>query len=92
RTSATIRHDDFLGRGDSLSLSAQTAPERVDDGTVWSGNYLTRLGPGAQLMVYGVRSDSNIAVIGGTSVIGVGNLAGVRYIRSLGASDGFYQA
>ena len=76
RTSATIRHDDFLGRGDSLSLSAQTAPERTDDGTVWSGNYLTRLGQGAQLMVYGVRSDSDIAVVGGTSVIGVGNLAG----------------
>ena len=92
RTSATIRHDDFLGRGDSLSLSAQTAPERTDDGTVWSGNYLTRLGQGAQLMVYGVRSDSDIAVVGGTSVIGVGNLAGVRYIRSLGASEGFYHA
>lgn len=92
RTSATIRHDDFLGRGDSLSLSAQTTPERTDDGTVWSGNYLTRLGQGAQLMVYGVRSDSDIAVIGGTSVIGVGNLAGVRYIRSLGVSKGFYHA
>ena len=65
RTSATIRHDDFLGRGDSLSLSAQTAPERTDDGTVWSGNYLTRLGQGAQLMVYGLRSDSDIAVVGG---------------------------
>lgn len=92
RTAATLRHDNLWGRGDSLSLSAQTAPERTDDGTVYSGNYLTRLGQGAQLMVYGVRSDSDIAVVGGTSVVGAGNIAGVRYIRSLGAGEGFYHA
>ncbi len=92
RASATLRHDDFLGRGDSLSFSAQTAPERTDDGTVWSANYLTRLGQNAQLMVYGVRSDSDIAVVGGASVIGQGNIVGARYIRSLGATDGFYHA
>lgn len=92
RMAATVRHDDLWGRGDSLSVSMQTAPERTDDGTVWSSNYLTRLGQGSQLMVYGVHSDSDIAVIGGTSVVGKGNIFGVRYIRSLGASEGFYHA
>lgn len=92
RTSASVRHDDVWGRGDSASLSFQTAPERMDDGTVISGNYLRRLGQGAQLMVYGVHSDSDIAVVGGTSVVGKGNIVGARYIRSLGASEGFYHA
>lgn len=92
RASATLRFDDMWGRGDSLSVSAQTAPRRTDDGTVFSANYLMRLGTGTQLLFYGVHSDSDIAVIGGTSVIGKGNMAGVRLIRSLGSSEGFYHS
>lgn len=92
RASATIRYDNMWGRGDSLSLSAQTAPERTDDGTVFSGNYLMRLGQGTQLLLYGVYSDSDIAVVGGTSVIGKGKLFGARLIRSLGSSEGFYHS
>lgn len=92
RASATLRYDNMWGRGDSLSISAQTAPQRTEDGTVLSGNYLMRLGQGTQLMVYGVHSDSDIAVVGGTSVIGKGNIFGARFIQSLGSSEGFYHA
>lgn len=92
RAAATIRYDDIWGRGDSLSLSAQTAPRRSDDALVFSGNYLLRLGTGTQLMVYGVHSDSDIAVVGGTSVIGKGDVVGVRLIRSLGSAEGFYHS
>lgn len=92
RTAATLRYDDLLGRGDSISVSAQTAPRRTDDGTVFSANWLTRLGQGRQLMLYGVHSDSDIAVVGGTSVIGRGNMAGLRFIQSLGSSEGFYHS
>lgn len=92
RASGTLRYDNMWERGDSLSISAQTAPERADDGTVISGNYLMRLGQGTQLMVYGVHSDSDIAVVGGTSVIGKGNIVGTRFIQSLGSREGFYHA
>lgn len=92
RASGTVRYDNMWGRGDSLSISAQTAPERADDGTVLSGNYLMRLGQGTQLMAYGVHSDSDIAVVGGTSVIGKGNIVGGRFIQSLGSREGFYHA
>ncbi len=92
RAAATVRYDDMWGRGDSLSLSAQTAPRRTGDATVFSGNYLMRLGTGMQLLLYGVHSDSDIAVIGGTSVIGKGNMAGMRLIRSLGSYEGFYHS
>lgn len=92
RASATIRYDNMWGRGDSLSLSAQTAPRRTDDGTVFSGNYLARLGQGTQLLLYGVYSDSDIAVVGGTSVIGKGKMFGARLIQSLGSSEGFYHS
>lgn len=92
RASATLRYDNMWGRGDSLSLSAQTAPRRTDDGTVFSGNYLMRLGQGTQLLLYGVYSDSDIAVVGGTSVIGRGKMGGFRLIQSLGSSEGFYHS
>jgi hemolysin activation/secretion protein len=92
RVSTSLRHDDLWGRGDSLSVSAQIAPERIDDGTVFSANYLRRLGSGSQLLVYGVVSDSDIAVVGGTSVIGKGTMVGLRYIQSLGSREGFYHS
>ncbi|MEG3086720.1 ShlB/FhaC/HecB family hemolysin secretion/activation protein [Sphingomonas sp. PB4P5] len=91
RVSATLRYDDMWGRGDSLSVSAQTAPQRTEDGTVFSANYLSRLGR-AQLLLYYVHSDSDIAVVGGTSVIGKGDLGGVRFILPLGQREGFYQS
>jgi hemolysin activation/secretion protein len=92
RVAGTIRHDNLWGRGHSLSLSAQTAPRRTEDGTVISANYLAPLAQGTQLLGYYVHSDSDIAVIGGTSVIGSGDIAGVRLIQSLGSSEGFYHS
>lgn len=92
RVSGTLRYDNMWGRGDSLSISAQTAPRRSDDGTVLSGNYMMRLGQGTQLLLYAVHSDSDIAVVGGTSVIGRGNIFGGRLIQALGSSEGFYHS
>lgn len=93
RVASTFRYDDLWGRGDSVSVSAQTAPERPEDGTVFSGNYLTRLPIwNAQLLGYYVHSDSDIAVVGGTSVVGRGDLAGVRLITPLPARENFYQS
>jgi hemolysin activation/secretion protein len=92
RLVGTLRHDNLWGAGHSLSLSAQTAPERTDDGTVFSGNYLLPLGAGTQLLAYYVHSDSDIAVVGGTSVIGQGDIGGIRLIQSLGSREGFYHS
>lgn len=91
RVSGTLRYDDLWGRGDSISVSAQTAPRRTGDGTVLSGNYLARVGK-VQLLAYGVYSDSDIAVVGGTSVIGKGKIFGARAIIPLSQSEGFYQS
>lgn len=92
RAAATVRHDNLWGLGHSLSLSAQTAPRRTEDGTVFSGNYLAPLAQGTQLLAYYVHSDSDIAVIGGTNVIGSGDIVGLRLIQSLGSREGFYHS
>lgn len=92
RAAASLRYDDLWGRGDSISISAQTAPRRTSDAKVFSGNYLMHLATGLQFLLYGVHSDSDIAVVGGTSVIGKGDMAGARVIASLGAAEGFYHS
>jgi hemolysin activation/secretion protein len=91
RASGTLRYDDLWGRGDSISISAQLAPQRPKDGTVLSANYLTRVGD-VQLLGYFVHSDSDIAVIGGTSVIGKGDIGGVRVILPLGQGENFHHS
>jgi hemolysin activation/secretion protein len=91
RVAASLRYDDLWGRGDSVSISTQLAPERTDDGAVVSANYLTRLGD-VQLLVYGVHSESDIAIIGGINVIGSGDIVGGRLIVPLGQGEGFYHA
>lgn len=91
RLLGTLRYDDVWGRGDSLSLSAQTAPERPKDATVYSGNYLLRLGR-IQSLFYYVHSDSDVAVVGGTTVVGKGDMAGLRLILPISQSTHFYQS
>jgi hemolysin activation/secretion protein len=91
RVSGMLRYDDLWGRGDSLSVSAQTAPRRSKDATVFSGNYLARFGS-LQVLGYYVHSDSDVAVVGGTTVVGKGDLAGVRVIIPISQSTGFYQS
>jgi hemolysin activation/secretion protein len=92
RVAVSLRDDDLWGRGDSLSLSAQTAPDQTKDGTVFSGNYLLRLPLNLQLLTYALHTDSNIAVVGGTTVVGKGTQAGAKLIVPLTSSPTFYQS
>ncbi|MDR6674363.1 ShlB/FhaC/HecB family hemolysin secretion/activation protein [Xanthomonas sp. 1678] len=93
RLNATLRYDNLWQRGHSISLSAQTAPERTSDAKVLSLSYLARLTDSPwSLLAYAVRSDSDIAVISDFNVIGNGTLAGVRAIRALPAQAGFFHS
>lgn len=91
RVAGTLRYDDMWGRGDSLSVSGQVAPRRIDDGWVVSANYLAHIGK-LQALGYFVHSDSDIGVVGGTTVVGKGDMAGVRLIMPLSQREGFYQS
>jgi Hemolysin activation/secretion protein len=93
RLNATLRYDNLWQRGHSLSLSAQTAPERPSDARVFSVSYLARLTDSPwSLLAYAVSSDSEVAVLSDFNVIGNGTLAGVRAIRALPARTGFFHS
>lgn len=91
RVVSTLRYDDLWGAGHSISLSTQFSPERTSDTQVISGNYLARIGK-LQLLAYGVYSNSDISVVGGTNVIGRGTLGGVRLIVPLTQGETFFQS
>lgn len=84
RASASLRYDNLWQREHGFSLQYQTAPEEPSEVRVWSGTYIARLPQlGSVLAAYAVKSDSETSTVGSLSVVGKGNIYGVRDIVML---------
>lgn len=93
RASAELRYDNLWQREHSFSLQYQTAPEETDDVEVISGTYLFRSDESRQMTVlYAVSSTSDVAAVGDISVIGVGDIYGVRRIIPLPALRDYFHS
>ncbi|HCP77028.1 MAG: hypothetical protein CML19_00900 [Pusillimonas sp.] len=92
RSIITIGHDNLWQRGDAFSLTYFTAPEEQDNAKVWSGSYTRRLSNRWNLQFSGFRSDSNVATVGGTNVLGKGYSLGMSAIYSLAPSGNWYNS
>src|SRR3546814_365935 len=92
RSMVTIGHDNLWQRGDAFSLTYFTAPEDQDNAKVWSGSYTRRLSDRWNLQFSGFKSDSNVATIGGTNVLGKGYSLGMSAIYSLAPSGNWYNS
>jgi hemolysin activation/secretion protein len=93
RLGGSIRYDNLWQREHSLSLSFQISPENIDEVKVLSANYLMRFDESDMLLaLYGVRSKSNVATVGGINVLGDSTILGVRLIKPLPALDNFYHS
>ncbi len=91
RTTGTVHYDNLWQMGNSLSFTYQTAPQRRQDAEAFSGSYLARL-PNVDwlsFLVYGVTSKSDVATIGGTNVIGPGQIVGARAVMLLPTRENF---
>jgi len=90
RLAGTVRYDNLWQREHSLSLSFQVSPEDTDQVKVLSANYLWRFdNTDTMLAMYGVRSKSNVATVGGFNVIGNGTIVGVRLIQPLPSLENY---
>jgi hemolysin activation/secretion protein len=89
RLSASLRYDNLFQHEQSLSLSAQTAPENTDESKVLSATYVWPLAGGNYLAAYGVISESDVAAVGDINVVGNGKIAGLRYIVPLRARPAY---
>jgi hemolysin activation/secretion protein len=93
RLTGTLHYDNLWQLGHSLTLTAQTAPERPSDARVFSASYLARFADSPySLLGYAVRSDSKVAAIADFNVIGNGTLYGLRMIRAFPAREGFFHS
>ena len=92
RISSSARFTNLGGVGHTLSATYIYAPERKSDSEVISGSYsVPFIGTPWTLLVFGYKSNSNIAALGGTNVLGNGYQVGVRATYKL-PSDTTYQA
>lgn len=84
-----LRYDNLFQRDHSLGVQFQTAPESPSDTSVWSLSYVIPTRTGTTWAAYAVRARSDVAVLSGLSVIGNGNIYGLRRIDPLPGADGF---
>jgi hemolysin activation/secretion protein len=89
RVAAGVRWDNLWQRQHSLGLSVQLSPEQTDEVKVLVGNYLWRFAeqPDA-LAFYAVRSDSKVALVGSSTVLGNATIAGARWVKPITAAPG----
>lgn len=81
RTSATIHYDNLWQLGHSATFTYSVAPQNRADSEVFAGSYLAPIvNSSFSLLAFGYRSNSNVATIGGVSVLGKGYAVGFRAI------------
>lgn len=88
RLNGSLRYDNLWQRDHSLSLSFQTTPENTSETKVLAATYLIPTG-GDYWAAYGVLSKSNVAAVGDVSVLGNGNIFGLRYVHPLPALENY---
>ena len=93
RLSGMIRYDNLWQREHSLSLNFQTSPENTSEVQVFSANYLMRFDKSdIMLAMYGVKSNSSVASMGGINILGKSTILGARIINPLPGFDNFYHS
>ena len=87
RLTATLEYQNLFQRQHGLSFSYQTAPQDRDDVEVFSARYLHRFANSRTVLsVTGVTSDSSVASVADTTVLGEGEFILARAIVPLRAS------
>jgi hemolysin activation/secretion protein len=86
RLNASVHYDDLWQRQHSVALNYQLAPADHDETNVLYATYLWRfVGSDDAVSVYGIRSNSNVAVVGSSTILGNAKIAGTRWIHPLGS-------
>lgn len=94
RLNGALSYDNLWQRGDAISFNFQLAPQDLNDAEVFEGSYQARI-PGvnwASLLVYGLDSNSDVSSVGGSDVIGKGQVIGTRGIFTLPSGPGFFDS
>ena len=84
RAIASVRYTDAFRLGHTVSATYIVAPQNRKETEVYSGSYTAPiLGSPWTLVLYGYKSNSNIAALGGSNVLGNGYQVGFRALYTL---------
>jgi hemolysin activation/secretion protein len=92
RVNATVHYDNLWQLGHSFSFTYQVVPQRPADAEVFSASYLARV-PNVDwlsVLVYGLKSKSDVATVGGMNVVGPGGVVGARAVMTLPAMENLF--
>ena len=88
RASASLHYDNLWQLQHSIALNYQVAPVDPAQTNVLYGTYLWRFaGKDDAISVYGIRSNSDVAVVGSSTILGNAKIAGARWIHPLGTGQ-----
>lgn len=88
RFSGSLSYSNLWQAGHSLGASFQVAPERTDDGLVYTAFYQAPLDDVWSLTLQGTKQDSFISTLGGAAVVGRGRTLGLRLTSILPKHEG----
>jgi len=86
RLVSSLHYDNLWQAMHSASLMYQVSPENSAEVNVWAGTYaLPLFSTDMRLALYGVNSSSssNVANVGGSTIIGTGSIFGARLVKPL---------
>ncbi|MEP9360957.1 ShlB/FhaC/HecB family hemolysin secretion/activation protein [Sphingomonas sp. KR3-1] len=84
RLSSTVRHTNLWGQGHTLTITSAFTPQDTRESAVLSASYNAPLiGTPWSFLLYGYKSNSNVAALGGTNVLGNGYQIGARVTYKL---------
>jgi len=90
RLNASLRYDNLWQREHSIGVNYQVAPSAPSQTNVLYGTYLWRFEESSSIVsLYGIRSNSNLALVGETTVLGNAKIAGARWIRPFDSGPGY---
>ncbi len=91
RLSGSVRYTNLWGVGHTITVGGVVAPQNTDDSEVISASYSAPIiGSPWTLLAFGYRSNSNIAALGGTNVLGNGYQIGTRAIYRLPTDKAYH--
>jgi hemolysin activation/secretion protein len=93
RAQAFLRYDNLWQREHSIALQYLTSPQDTTQVRALSGTYVMPLPDSNNVLaLYGVRSRSNVAAIGDLTVLGNGDIVGLRAILPLKSLAAYYHS
>jgi hemolysin activation/secretion protein len=94
RINAALSYDNLFQRQHSLALQYQTAPQNRKDveAKVASYSFPVHAWGNSTVVLYAVDSNTDVATLGTLSVIGTGQIYGLKVLHSLPGSERFFQS